>query len=70
MFSLTNFNVLFLSPLLVAAFGFLDSLAKYHQGRARLVSKVVKYPNLEDYYRSVCEVDEGKVQKQLEIKIR
>ncbi len=41
-----------------AVIGLLDSSFKYLVQRARLVSKVLKHPEVEDYLRSLVEVDE------------
>lgn len=35
----------------------LESLLKYHCNRAKLTSKVLKYPNVDDYKQSVMELD-------------
>jgi hypothetical protein len=40
-----------------ACFTLLDSLHKYYTSRAKLVSKVLKYPGLADYERGVVELD-------------
>jgi len=36
----------------------LDNMTKYYITRAKLVSKVLKYPNVEDYRHSVADLDE------------
>lgn len=40
------------------AASFLDEISKYYVVRAKLVSKIAKYPHVEDYCRSVVEMDE------------
>ncbi|MCL4121352.1 UNVERIFIED_CONTAM: hypothetical protein GTU68_016910, partial [Idotea baltica] len=40
------------------AAAFFDQISRYYITRAKLVSKVAKYPHIEDYRRSVCELDE------------
>ncbi|XP_050427985.1 proteasome activator complex subunit 3 isoform X2 [Adelges cooleyi] len=42
----------------VEASNYLDQVSRYYASRAKLVSKVVKYPYIEDYRRSVEELDE------------
>jgi len=37
---------------------YLDSIYKYHAVRGKLVSKVAKYPHVEDYKQTVTELDE------------
>ena len=37
--------------------GVLESTTKYFSGRAKLLSKCIKYPDVEDYRRSIEEVD-------------
>eukprot|EP00126_Sphaerothecum_destruens_P006090 Sdes_comp19208_c0_seq2m10077 len=39
-------------------FAILESITKYYVTRGKLVSKVLKYPHLDDYVRSVEELDE------------
>lgn len=41
-----------------SAFGVLGNITKYHAMRAKLVSKVAKYPGILDYHRSVVELDQ------------
>ncbi|XP_062826115.1 proteasome activator complex subunit 3-like [Anolis carolinensis] len=36
----------------------LDEIARYYTARAKLVSKIAKYPHVEDYRRTVTEMDE------------
>ena len=36
----------------------LDTTIRYYSLRGKLVSKIVKYPQIADYRRSVCELDE------------
>ncbi|CAM9687621.1 unnamed protein product [Lampetra planeri] len=40
------------------AASFLDQISRYYMSRAKLVSKVAKYPHVEDYRRTVDELDE------------
>eukprot|EP01094_Clydonella_sp_ATCC50884_P008866 TRINITY_DN18407_c0_g1_i1.p1 TRINITY_DN18407_c0_g1~~TRINITY_DN18407_c0_g1_i1.p1 ORF type:complete len:307 (+),score=108.42 TRINITY_DN18407_c0_g1_i1:110-922(+) len=40
------------------AINVMDSMTKYYVSRAKVVSKLMKYPTLEDYRRSVLELDE------------
>lgn len=40
-----------------SSFSVLDSMSKYFATRARLVTKCLKHPNVEDYKRSIEEVD-------------
>lgn len=40
------------------AFNILDTVAKYYFSRAKLASKVLKYPGVEDYARAILELDE------------
>lgn len=40
-----------------SCFQLLDSIHKYYMSRAKLVSKVLKYPGLADYERGVLELD-------------
>ncbi|CAL1599982.1 unnamed protein product [Knipowitschia caucasica] len=40
------------------AASFLDQISRYYITRAKLVSKIAKYPHVEDYRRTVTEVDE------------
>ncbi|XP_050522525.1 proteasome activator complex subunit 3 isoform X2 [Daktulosphaira vitifoliae] len=42
----------------VEASNYLDQISRYYAARAKLISKVVKYPYIEDYRRSVEELDE------------
>lgn len=37
---------------------FLDQISRYFITRGKIVSKVVKYPNLDDYRRTILELDE------------
>ncbi|CAK9293391.1 unnamed protein product [Gordionus sp. m RMFG-2023] len=37
---------------------YLEQISRYYLTRAKLVSKIAKYPNIEDYQRSVLELDE------------
>jgi len=41
-----------------AGFAVLESMTKYFVTRAKLISKVLKYPAVEDYRKSVIEIDE------------
>jgi len=41
-----------------SGFAVLESMTKYFVTRAKLVSKVLKYPNVQDYRQSVVEIDE------------
>eukprot|EP01114_Cavostelium_apophysatum_P019206 TRINITY_DN6125_c0_g1_i1.p1 TRINITY_DN6125_c0_g1~~TRINITY_DN6125_c0_g1_i1.p1 ORF type:complete len:249 (+),score=56.87 TRINITY_DN6125_c0_g1_i1:119-865(+) len=41
-----------------SGFAVLESMTKYFITRAKLVSKVIKYPNVKDYRQSVVELDE------------
>jgi len=41
--------------------GYLDYMSRYYITRAKLVSKVVKYPFVDDYRRSVKEIDDKQV---------
>ncbi|XP_032393686.1 proteasome activator complex subunit 3 [Etheostoma spectabile] len=40
------------------AASFLDQISRYYMTRAKLVSKIVKYPHVEDYRRTISEIDE------------
>uniref|UniRef100_A0A672QV48 Proteasome activator complex subunit 3 n=1 Tax=Sinocyclocheilus grahami TaxID=75366 RepID=A0A672QV48_SINGR len=40
------------------AASFLDQISRYYITRAKLVSKIAKYPHVEDYRRTVTEIDE------------
>ena len=40
------------------AFALLEQMTKYYVSRAKLVSKVLKYPEIEDYKQSIRELDE------------
>ncbi|VDN54978.1 unnamed protein product [Dracunculus medinensis] len=40
------------------AASFLDQLSRYFVNRARLVTKVAKYPHVEDYRRAILDMDE------------
>uniref|UniRef100_UPI00359024FC proteasome activator complex subunit 3-like n=1 Tax=Myxine glutinosa TaxID=7769 RepID=UPI00359024FC len=40
------------------AASFLDQISRYYVSRAKLVAKVAKYPHVEDYRRTVDELDE------------
>jgi len=40
--------------------GILETTTKYFSGRAKLLSKCIKYPEIEDYRRSIEEVDHSK----------
>lgn len=40
------------------AASYLDQISRYYITRGKLVSKVAKYPHVEDYRRSVIEIDE------------
>jgi proteasome activator subunit 3 (PA28 gamma) len=37
---------------------FYDAIARYHINRGKIISKVAKYPHIEDYRRVVAELDE------------
>ncbi|XP_008571781.1 PREDICTED: proteasome activator complex subunit 3-like [Galeopterus variegatus] len=41
------------------AASYLRRFSTYYNTRAKLVSKIVKYPQVEDYHRTVAEVDEN-----------
>jgi len=41
-----------------SGFAVLESMTKYFVTRAKLVSKVIKYPNIEDYRQCVIELDD------------
>jgi len=41
-----------------SAFGILEGMTKYFVTRARLVSKSLKYPQIDDFSRSIVELDE------------
>ncbi|XP_006887421.1 PREDICTED: proteasome activator complex subunit 3-like [Elephantulus edwardii] len=41
------------------AASYLRRFSTYYNTRAKLVSKIVKYPQVEDYWRTVAEVDEN-----------
>ncbi|XP_018553984.1 proteasome activator complex subunit 3 [Lates calcarifer] len=40
------------------AVSYLDQISRYYITRAKLVSKITKYPHVEDYRRTVSEIDE------------
>jgi proteasome activator subunit 2 (PA28 beta) len=40
------------------SFNMLESMTKYHMARAKLISKMTKYPQIEDYRQSVLELDD------------
>lgn len=40
------------------AASFLDQMSRYFVSRARLITKVAKYPHVEDYRRAILDVDE------------
>uniref|UniRef100_A0A8C9YNM7 Proteasome activator complex subunit 3 n=1 Tax=Sander lucioperca TaxID=283035 RepID=A0A8C9YNM7_SANLU len=40
------------------AASYLDQISRYYITRAKLVSKIAKYPHVEDYRRTVTEIDE------------
>ncbi|KAK8746846.1 hypothetical protein OTU49_016852, partial [Cherax quadricarinatus] len=40
------------------AASFFDQISRYYMTRAKLVSKVAKYPHIDDYRRTVVELDE------------
>lgn len=40
------------------AAAFFDQISRYFVSRAKVVSKVAKYPHIEDYRRAVVELDE------------
>ncbi|XP_071403058.1 proteasome activator complex subunit 3-like isoform X3 [Centroberyx affinis] len=40
------------------AASYLDQISRYYITRAKLVSKITKYPHVEDYRRTVSEIDE------------
>ncbi|KAL3053084.1 proteasome activator complex subunit 3-like isoform X1 [Trematomus bernacchii] len=40
------------------AASYLDQISRYYITRAKLVSKIVKYPHVEDYRRTISEIDE------------
>ncbi|KAL0241200.1 hypothetical protein GEMRC1_006435 [Eukaryota sp. GEM-RC1] len=44
-----------------SAFGVFDSIARYHISRGKLISKVLKYPNVEDYRQAIMEIDEKEI---------
>ena len=37
---------------------FFDQISRYYASRAKIISKVAKYPHIEDYRRAVKELDE------------
>eukprot|EP01087_Luapelamoeba_hula_P010403 TRINITY_DN2755_c0_g1_i5.p1 TRINITY_DN2755_c0_g1~~TRINITY_DN2755_c0_g1_i5.p1 ORF type:complete len:132 (+),score=10.84 TRINITY_DN2755_c0_g1_i5:187-582(+) len=41
-----------------AGYNLLESMTKYYVTRAKLVTKVLKYPSIEDYRQSVDELDQ------------
>jgi len=41
-----------------SGFAVLESMTKYYVTRAKLVSKVIKYPQVQDYRQSITEIDE------------
>lgn len=41
-----------------SAFGFSDAIVKYHIERAKLATKVIKYPNVMDYQQAISQLDE------------
>jgi len=41
-----------------SAFAVLDGITKFFLTRAKVVTKLIKYPNVEDYFRAVAEIDE------------
>jgi len=41
-----------------ACFNLLESVTKYFITRGKLVSKVIKYPQIQDYQQSIVELDE------------
>uniref|UniRef100_A0A674AIS7 Proteasome activator subunit 3 n=1 Tax=Salmo trutta TaxID=8032 RepID=A0A674AIS7_SALTR len=61
-----NFGLFCLSEETVAelrtvegeAASYLDQISRYYITRAKLVSKITKYPHVEDYQRTVTEIDE------------
>ncbi|CEO95185.1 Proteasome activator PA28 C-terminal domain-containing protein [Plasmodiophora brassicae] len=40
--------------------GFLDTFTKYYATRGKLITKLNKYPNVDDYHRGIAELDEKK----------
>ncbi|VDK61375.1 unnamed protein product [Anisakis simplex] len=40
------------------AASFLDQISRYFVSRARLITKVAKYPHVEDYRRAILDMDE------------
>eukprot|EP01086_Lenisia_limosa_P010883 TRINITY_DN35747_c0_g1_i1.p1 TRINITY_DN35747_c0_g1~~TRINITY_DN35747_c0_g1_i1.p1 ORF type:complete len:262 (+),score=88.48 TRINITY_DN35747_c0_g1_i1:82-867(+) len=44
-----------------AAYAVLEGQAKYHLGRAKLASKALKYPDMEDYMRALIDLDKKEV---------
>ncbi|CAK6983744.1 proteasome activator complex subunit 3-like, partial [Scomber scombrus] len=40
------------------AASYLDQISRYYITRAKLVSKIIKYPHVEDYRKTVSEIDE------------
>eukprot|EP01129_Flabellula_baltica_P010323 TRINITY_DN4355_c0_g1_i2.p1 TRINITY_DN4355_c0_g1~~TRINITY_DN4355_c0_g1_i2.p1 ORF type:complete len:210 (+),score=60.89 TRINITY_DN4355_c0_g1_i2:25-654(+) len=45
-------------------FDAIDSVSKYYSQRAKLVTKVLKYPNIQDYTQSIYEIDERYYEEQ------
>eukprot|EP00121_Abeoforma_whisleri_P002313 Awhi_evm1s2070 len=41
-----------------SGFTILESITKYYVSRGKIISKVIKYPQIEDYRQSVVELDE------------
>ena len=41
-----------------SGFGVLEEVAKYYLARAKLTSKVIKYPYMKDYQQALLEIDE------------
>jgi hypothetical protein len=49
---------MFKNRIQAACVGYLDYISRYYITRAKLVSKVAKYPFVDDYRRSVKEIDD------------
>lgn len=53
-----NLNFLEIPQVESEAGAFFDQISRYFISRAKIVSKVAKYPHIEDYRRAVQELDE------------
>ncbi|CAG5132362.1 unnamed protein product, partial [Candidula unifasciata] len=43
------------------ASSYLDQISRYYLQRARIISKIAKYPHIEDYRQSIKEFDERQI---------